>query len=94
MHDAAERTMMPGLVPLDVDQALRLKLRMFHLRRAECPMTLAQRGFIANVCHRDPAELTAEQRAHVDRLAWRFGYTLPAALRLKEAPADVTTQAA
>ena len=92
--DGRAEGMMPGLTPLNAARALVLKLRMSHLRRATCPMMPVHRTFIAEVCHRDPAVLSEAQRAHVDRLTWRYGFALPANLRLKSEPGAVATQAA
>ena len=80
----ATRAMMPGLVaetPIDADTALLLGLTLARLRRVRTDPGSGDRAFLYAAARIDPAAMTARQRAHVIRLAWRYRIQLPPMLR-------------
>lgn len=76
-----QRTLISSVFGLDRSTALFMKMRMSALRHMKCAMRPEHCRFIASTCHVDPDVLTGQQLAHINRLAWRYRYHLPAVAR-------------
>ena len=64
----------------------RLRQQMRHLQGADMLPGCWDKRFIRDIWDRDPARLTAKQKASVLRLAWRYRAQLPAELRPESDP--------